>query len=336
MIIADHSLKRKFLLVVRSAKTVINETGGFFHQARRRPAAVWGIRQGNATPYGGKRHRFMSLLWRNGLPSIIAVIFLTTAIATAKPEPLLLNQKIHNFEMILSRAARGALDESELARIKKLTEDAEVALKADDLTTAEKLYSQAQEAYQTAVKVAQTQNHKARDERILAARTASINALLKQLEEIDKGNEVKKTAQIENVKSLLAQTEATKDPVKALAIANQAYYTMKILLKDVRNGKKLTFDHTFATPALKYAEELAYNDAHFGLLDTALEQLHAKADAEYNNFISNAKKLLEQAEEEAEQKNYDSAIPDLALSTKELMKALKHIGLPVPSLLLEE
>ena len=275
-------------------------------------------------------------LKRRFLPGILAMALFIPAIATAKPVPLLINQKIHNFEKILSNAARGKFDEEELARIRKLTEDAEIALKADDLTTAEKLYSQALEAYQAAVKVAQTEGHKARDERLLAARTSSINALLKQLEEIDKGNEVKKTAQIENVKSLLAQSEATKDPVKALAIANQAYYTMKILLKDVRNGKKLTFDHNFATPALKYADELAYNDAHFGLLDTALEQLHAKADAEYNNDISNAKRLREQAEEEAEQKNYDSAIRDIVLSTKEIMQALKHIGLPVPGLMLQE
>ena len=277
-----------------------------------------------------------SSLKRKFLPGVIAVLLFIPAIAAAKPAPLLINQKIHNFEKILSNAARGKFDEAELARIKKLTEDAEIALKADDLTTAEKLYSQAWEAYQAAVKVAQTQDHKARDERLLAARTASINALLKQLEEIDKGNETKKTAQIADVKLLLAQAEATEDPVKALAIANQAYYTMKILLKDVRDGKKLTFDHTFATPALKYADELAYNDAHFGLLDTALEQLHAKADAEYNNDISNAKKLRKQAEEEAEQKNYDSAIRDIVLSTKELMKALKHIGLPVPGLMLQE
>lgn len=280
--------------------------------------------------------RSVPSLKRRFLPGILAMALFIPAIATAKPAPLLINQKIHNFEKILSNAARGKFDEEELARIRKLTEDAEIALKADDLTTAEKLYSQAWEAYQAAVKVAQTQGHKARDEVLLTARTASINALLKQLEEIDKGNEVKKTAQIENVKSLLAQSEATKDPVKALAIANQAYYTMKILLKDVRNGKKLTFDHTFATPALKYADELAYNDAHFGLLDTALEQLHAKADAEYNNDISNAKRLREQAEEEAEQKNYDSAIRDIVLSTKEIMQALKHIGLPVPGLMLQE
>jgi len=172
-----------------------------------------------------------------------------------------------------------------------LLEDAEAVLKTGDLVTAEKLYSQALEAYQAAVKVAQTQDHKANDERHLAARTASIKALLKQLEEIDKGNEGRKTAQIENVKSLLAQTEATKDTDKALTLA-------KILLKDARNGKTLTFDHTFASPALKYADENAYNDAHFGLLDTALEQLHAQADTEYNHYINNAKKLREQAEEE--------------------------------------
>lgn len=30
-------------LVIRSTKTVTNETDGFFRQARRRPAAVWGV-----------------------------------------------------------------------------------------------------------------------------------------------------------------------------------------------------------------------------------------------------------------------------------------------------
>ena len=53
--------------VVRSTKTVTNETDGFFRQARRRLAAVWGIRQGDATTHGGKRRCFMSSVWWNGL-----------------------------------------------------------------------------------------------------------------------------------------------------------------------------------------------------------------------------------------------------------------------------
>lgn len=270
-------------------------------------------------------------LTRAFLLGIVALIISFPITATAKPAPLQLNQKIHNFEMVLSKTS-GKIDEKELARIKKLTEDAEVALKADDMTTAEKLYAQAQEAYQTAVKLAQTQNHKARDETMLAAKINSINALLKQLKEIDKVDETNKTDRAENIKSMLAQAEAAKDPAKALAIANQAYYTVKILLKDARTNKKLSVDHTFATLDLKYADELAYNEAHFGLLDTALEQLKAKADAEYNNRVDKAKRLREQAEEEAEQKNHEAAIRDLELSTKEIMKALKHIGLPVPGL----
>ncbi|HEU0188451.1 MAG TPA: hypothetical protein VFQ97_00475 [Gallionella sp.] len=272
------------------------------------------------------------VLTKKFLLGIVALIIFLPIIATAKPSPLPVNQKIHNLEMILSHATREKLDEAKLASIQKLLEDAEAALKTGDMATAEKLYSQAWEAYQAAVKVTQAQDHQANDERRLAARTASIKALLRQFEEIDKGNEGKQAAQVENVKSLLAQAEAAKDTVKALALANQAYYTTKILLKDTRNGKTLTFDHTFASPALKYADENAYNDAHFGLLDTALEQLHAQADAEYNNHINKAKKLREQAEEEAEQNNYESGIRDLALSTIEIKKALQHIGLPVPGL----
>ncbi|MBI4938892.1 MAG: hypothetical protein HY846_11895 [Nitrosomonadales bacterium] len=278
-----------------------------------------------------------SCLNRAILLGLLSAAFFAPAIATARPAPLSLEQKIHNFETILSNASRNKLDEAELARIKQMTEDAEIALKAGDTNAAEKLYSQAWGAYQAAVKATQTQDHSARSEKLLAARTSSTKALLKQLEIIGKGSEdAKNAAQIEGVKLLLAKAESTKDPVEALAVASQAYYTMKILLKDVRDGKKLTFDHTFSTRELKYADELAYNDAHLGLLDTALERLRAKADDEYNNSVSNAKRLRELAEEEAEQKDYDSAIRDLVLSTREIMKALKHIGLPIPGLSLQE
>lgn len=267
---------------------------------------------------------------RKLLPCMIAAALLAPAIGTARPAPLSLEQKIHNFETILSNASRSKFDDAELARIKQMAEDAEATLKAGDTGAAEKMYSQAWKAYQAASKSSQTSNNKERDERVLASRTASIKALLKQLETIEKGSEGKDAAQIESVKSLLEQAEATKDPSEALALANQAYFTLKILLKGVRDGKKLTFDHTFSTKELKYADELAYNEAHFGLLDIALERLRAKADDEYNKIVGNAKRLRELAEEEAEQKDYDSAIRDLALSTRELMKALKHIGLPVP------
>jgi len=46
-------------LVLRTGNNGTNETDGFFRQARRRPAAVWGIRQGAATTHGGKRRCFM-------------------------------------------------------------------------------------------------------------------------------------------------------------------------------------------------------------------------------------------------------------------------------------
>jgi hypothetical protein len=277
-----------------------------------------------------------SSLKRALLLGLLSLALFNPVTATAKPAPLSLYQKIHNFETILSNASRSTFDDTELARIKRMVEDAEVALKAGDTATAEKLYAQAWDTYQTASKSTQTRNNKERDERVLASRTASIKALLKQLETIEKGSEGKDAAQIESVKSLLAEAGAAKDPSLALIIANEAYFMIKILLKDVRDGKKLTFDHTFSTKELKYADEHAYNDAHFGLLDTALERLHAKADDEYNSNVNNAKKLRELAEEEAEQKDYDSAIRDLVLSTREIMKALKHIGLPVPGQSLQE
>lgn len=269
-------------------------------------------------------------LKRTFLFGLFSLAISIPAAVAAKPALLSLEQKIHNFETILSNASRNKFDEAELSRVKQLAEEAEVTLKAGDTGAAEKLYAQAWDAYQKAVKATQRGSNQTRNESVLASRTASIKALLKQLEAIVKGSEEKQTAQIESVKSLLAESEASKDPAQALAIVNQVYFTMKILMKDARDGKKLTFDHTFSTKELKYADELAYNEAHFGLLDTALERLHAKADDIYSSGVNNAKRLRELAEEEAEQKNYDPAIRDLVLSTREIMKALKHIGLPVP------
>ena len=263
------------------------------------------------------------------LTSVITVISFVPLIATATPSSLSLSQKIHNAETIISHAAKGQIDKDTLANIQQLLERAETALKNDDINTAEKLYTQAWDAYQAAVKGAQNPGHKTKEERDLAVITASVKALLKPLEIVDKENQGKKAAQIEKIKLLLAQSESAEDPIKARALANQAYQAIKIVLMDLRYGKTLTFDHNFATPALKYADEIAYNDMHFGLLDTALEQLRAQANAGYNTHVSSAKKLREQAEAEAKQNDYGSGIRDLMLSTKELKKALKHIGLSI-------
>ena len=95
---------------------------------------------------------------------------------------------------------------------------------------------------------------------------------------------------------------------------------------------KLRPDRDVNSTALMRLIETAYNDMHFGLLDVALEKLHAEADAEYNNLVNNAKELRHHAEEAAEHNDFESAMSSLALSTKEIKKALKHIGLAVPGL----
>ena len=54
----------RLLLVLRTRNSGTNETDGFFRQARRRPAVVWGIRQGAATTHGEKRRCFMFRYFR--------------------------------------------------------------------------------------------------------------------------------------------------------------------------------------------------------------------------------------------------------------------------------
>lgn len=266
------------------------------------------------------------------LLGIIAMICFFPMVAMAKPSQLSVGEKIKNIKTITSYAAKGQTSKDALAQVQKLLERADAALKKNDMDTADSLCSQAWETYQAAVKAAQAHDHKAKEEKALATITASVKALLKQVEEMEKENQGKNSGQIEEVKSLLAQASAAHDTTQARTIANQAYNSLKTVVKDQRNGKTLTFDHTFATPALKFADELAYNDMHFGLLGPALEQLGAQADAEYNTRVNNAKKLRKQAEAQANKNEYAYGMSNLLLSTKELKEALNHIGLSVPDL----
>lgn len=264
------------------------------------------------------------------LSGIVAAIFLFPQVSAAKPVPLPIKDRIHNLETILSHSAKDKIDPTELERIRQMLEKAESALKAEDSAAAEKLYSEAWKSSKTALKSAHAQNHYANDQKNLDARKMSIRALLKQFEGTEKEADGKKIEQAKSVKSLLAQAETSTDPIMSRELVNQAYYMMKILMRDARQGKTLTFDHTFETPALKYADEAAYNDLHFGLLDIALVKFRAQPDAKYTDLVKGAKKLRELAEEAAERNDYESAINTLTLSTREIKKALTHLGLSIP------
>lgn len=269
---------------------------------------------------------------KKSLLGMIAMLLFFPVVAMAIPSKLSVGERIKNIKMITSLAAKGQTSKSTLTQVQQLLARADTALKKNDPSGADKLCTQAWETYQAAVKAAQTKDHKAKDEKNLAAITASAKALLKQAEAMEKENPGRNSGQIEEAKSLLAQAAATQEPSKARIIVAQAYATLKSVVKDLRNDQTVTFDHTFATPELKFADEMAYNDMHFELLGPALEQLGAQADAEYNARVSNAKKYRKQAETKAKQKAYDDGMQDLALSTKELKEALNHIGLPIPGL----
>jgi len=104
-------------LVVRSTKTGTNETDGFC-QARRRPAAVWGIRQGDATTHGGKRRRFMSSVWWNGLLGLLAAMLPFQSMADVHEYQLANGMKVivkedHRAPVVVSQVwyRAGSMDE---------------------------------------------------------------------------------------------------------------------------------------------------------------------------------------------------------------------------------
>jgi len=250
----------------------------------------------------------------------------------AAPSPLSVSERIRNIKMITTHAAKGQTRIEALTQVQLLLENADDALKRNYMEEANELCTRAWEIYKIAVRSGQLQDHQEKDEKILATLTTSIKALLKQAEEMNKENHGKNSGQLDEVKSLLTQAAATQDTAKARTIATQSYTILKNAMKDMRNGQTVTVDHAFSTPALKFADEMAYNDMHFDLLESALQQLGARPDSEYNIRVNNAKTLRKQAEAEAKQNEYAYGMRDLILSTQEIKEALNHVGLSIPNL----
>lgn len=64
-------------LVLQTRNSGTNATDGFFCQARRRRAAVWGIRQGAVTAHGEKRRCFMFRYFRFAIPVLAFSLTIT-------------------------------------------------------------------------------------------------------------------------------------------------------------------------------------------------------------------------------------------------------------------
>jgi tetratricopeptide (TPR) repeat protein len=119
---------------------------------------------------------------------------------------------------------------------------------------------------------------------------------------------------------------------KALAKIDYAYSSIKFSLTKLRKGATLVRSLHFETPEDEYRYEVSRNDTHNILIHTVLKD--KLADPRLGNLmaipIEQARKLRQQAELEAKNGQFKSAIKTMEKATSQLIRAIRMAGIYIP------
>ena len=120
--------------------------------------------------------------------------------------------------------------------------------------------------------------------------------------------------------------------VQADAVLNQAYLVAKVAVSSMRGGDTLVRSLNFATPEEEYRYEIDRNDTHLMLIKvlTAEKSRMTGMDALLRGLLEKAAALRRQAEQEAGAGKHALAIERLEGSTRELVRAIRSLGIFIP------
>lgn len=130
-----------------------------------------------------------------------------------------------------------------------------------------------------------------------------------------------------------AQSQYDKGKLtEAMDVLNNAYLSLKLSLTKLRDGKTLVRSLHFETREDEYQYELRRNDTHNMLINTVLKK--KRADPRLGKLmdipLKQADKLRAEAEQQADSKNYETAIKTLEESTKNIIRAIRMAGIFIP------
>jgi tetratricopeptide (TPR) repeat protein len=138
------------------------------------------------------------------------------------------------------------------------------------------------------------------------------------------------------VERKLAQAKALREqgkPEDGRRILDEAYVAAKVAIEHLRGGDTLVRSLHFATKEEEYRYELDRNDTHHmlvGVLVKEGQQASAGVDKLVQQFMAKAKRLRQQAEQQAQKGAYEEAIHSLEQSTKEIVRAIRSAGIYIP------
>lgn len=139
----------------------------------------------------------------------------------------------------------------------------------------------------------------------------------------------------EFARSKLDEARAQSDQgnyAEALNLTNSAYLSVKLSLTKLREGKTLVRSLNFETREDEYQYELGRNNTHNMLVNTVLKE--KRNDPRLGKLMDipmkQAENLRSQAEAEAANGDYETAIRTMEQSTRQIIKAIRMAGIFIP------
>lgn len=138
------------------------------------------------------------------------------------------------------------------------------------------------------------------------------------------------------VQNRRSDAEALKRENKVLEARkalDEAYAAAKVAIEHLRGGDTLVRSLNFATKEEEYHYEVDRNDTH-KMLITVLAEQKVKSDPNkrktVDSFVEKAAQIRTQAEARAGTGDFDAGVELLENSTKELVRAIRSVGIFIP------
>ena len=170
-----------------------------------------------------------------------------------------------------------------------------------------------------------------------AARLQSVRALVATQQRIsaEKPGAVDAAETLRRIEELIGEANrlaAANQPPQAENVLNKAYLLAKAAVSSMRDGDTLVRSLNFATPEEEYRYELDRNETHLMLikvLSSEKSRIHTMEEM-LNRFSDKATQLRSQAEKASATGDYAQAIELLEGSTRELVRAIRSLGIFIP------
>jgi hypothetical protein len=177
--------------------------------------------------------------------------------------------------------------------------------------------------------------HGAKERRDFESRLASTQSLLEAQRRIadEKGIAARDAELVKRIEALLAESRrlaAAGDVTAARGPLDQAYLLAKASVGSMRGGDTLVRSINFANKEEEYRYEVDRNDTHRMLIDVLGRDRGRQGDPALEAAIREAGRLRAAAEEQAARGDYASGIRTLDESTRELVRAIRGMGVYIP------